>query len=84
MCKPTKRGSMPKGIQYFEEKAKPYRVYRPYGGKQKHLGYYETFEQAVEAALKGRKEHLDSLKDLYGDNVEHKVFDELMKDRWTV
>ena len=82
MCKPTKRGSMPKGIQYFEEKAKPYRVYRPYGGKQKHLGYYETFEQAVEEALKGRKEHLDSLKDLYGDSVDHRVFDELMKDKW--
>lgn len=82
MCKPTKRGSMPKGIQYFEEKVKPYRVYRPYGGKQKHLGYYETLEQAVEAALKGRKEHLNSLKELYGDSVDHRVFDELMKDKW--
>lgn len=82
MCKPTKRGSMPKGIQYFEEKAKPYRVYKPYGGKQKHLGYYETLEQAVEAALKGRKEHLNSLKELYGDSVDHRVFDELMKDKW--
>ena len=84
MCKPTKRGSMPKGIQYFEEKVKPYRVYSPYGGKQKHLGYYETLEQAVEVALKGRKEYLDSLKDLYGDSVEHRVFDELMKDKWVV
>ena len=82
MCKPTKRGSMPKGIQYFEEKVKPYRVYKPYGGKQKHLGYYEALEQAVEAALKGREQHLNSLKDLYGDSVEHKVFDELMKDKW--
>lgn len=82
MCKPTKRGSMPKGIQYFEEREKPYRVYKPYGGKQKHLGYYETLEQAVEAALKGRKEHLDSLKELYGDSVDHRVFDELMKDKW--
>lgn len=82
MCKPTKRGSMPKGIQYFEERVKPYRVYRPYGGKQKHLGYYETLEQAVEAALKGRKQHLNSLKELYGYSVEDKVFDELMKDKW--
>ena len=82
MCKPSKKGGLPKGVQYFLDKAKPYRAYSPYDGLQKHLGYFGTMEEALVASLAGREEYLTSLKDLYSETVEGKVFTELMKPKW--
>ena len=82
MCKPSKKGELPKGIQYFSDKAKPYRAYSPYDGLQKHLGYFETMEEALTVALKGMEEYLTSLRGLYSETVEAKVFTELMKPKW--
>ena len=78
MCKPTKKGELPKGVQYFPEKIRPYRAYSP----QKHLGYFSTVDEALSAALKSREEYLDSLKEVYSESVEDKVFIELMKPEW--
>lgn len=82
MCKPSKKGELPKGIQYFSDKAKPYRAYSPYDGLQKHLGYFKTMEEALTASIAGRREYLSSLRDLYSATVESKVFEELMKPKW--
>ena len=79
MCKPTKKGNLPKGVQYFPDRLKPYRAYSP----QKHLGYFNTVEEALSAALKSREEYLASLKEIYSESVEDKVFIELMKPEWS-
>lgn len=83
MCKPTKKGDLPKGVQQFEERWKEYRAYGVEFGKQVHLGYYMTLEEAVVVAKEQRVFYVDKLKTIYGDTVESKVFEVLLEDRWS-
>lgn len=82
MCKPTKVGSLPKGIQFFAEKDKQYRAYGVEFGKQVHLGYYYEIEEALSVAKQQREAYVQKLKEVYGKDVEGKVFDALLEDRW--
>ena len=83
MCKPTKKGDLPKGVQQFSGRWKEYRAYGVEFGKQVHLGYYMTLEEAVSVAKKQRESYVDKLKYIYGDTVEPKVFEVLLEDRWS-
>lgn len=83
MCKPTKKGDLPKGVQQFKGKWKEYRAYGVEFGKQVHLGYYMTLEEAVIVAKEQRVFYVDKLKSIYGDTVESKVFEVLLEDRWS-
>lgn len=83
MCKPTKRGDLPKGVQHLKGRWKEYRAYGVEFGKQVHLGYYMTLEEAVTVAKEQRVFYVDKLKTIYGDTVESKVFEVLLEDRWS-
>ena len=83
MCKPTKKGDLPKGVQYLEGRWKEYRAYGVEFGKQVHLGYYYTLKEALRVAKKQRALYVDKLKSLYGDTVEPKVFEALLEDKWS-
>ena len=83
MCKPTKKGDLPKGVQYFHEKRKGYRAYGIEFGKQIHLGYYRSLEEAVAVAKEQRVVYVNKLMDLYGETVEPKVFKALLEDKWS-
>ena len=83
MCKPTKKGNLPKGVQYLKGRWKEYRAYGVEFGKQVHLGYYYTLKEALRVAKKQREIYVDKLKSLYGDTVESKVFEVLLEDRWS-
>ena len=83
MCKPTKKGDLPKGVQQFSGRWKEYRAYGVEFGKQVHLGYYMTLEEAVSVAKKQRQSYIDKLKRIYGDTVEPKVFEVLCEARWS-
>ncbi len=37
------------GVMYYEGKPKPWRAYMHKDGKKKHIGYYDTEEEAIEA-----------------------------------
>ena len=82
MCKPNKKGNLPKGVQQFKGRRKEYRAYGVEFGKQVHLGYYMTLEEAASVARDQRKVYVNKLKSIYGDTVESKVFEVLMEDRW--
>lgn len=43
------------GYSYMPEKPNPWRAYLSISGKQKHLGYYKTKEEAIEARKRGEK-----------------------------
>lgn len=83
MCKPTKRGDLPKGVQYFPERKKSYRAYGVEFGKQTHLGYYASLEEAIIVAKEQRVVYVNILKEMYGDTVEQKVFEALLDDKWS-
>ena len=83
MCKPSKKGDLPKGVQYFHEKRKSYRAYGVEFGKQIHLGYYNSLEEAVAVAKEQRIVYVNKLIDLYGETVEPKVFKALLEDKWS-
>ena len=83
MCKPTKKGDLPKGVQYLKGRWKEYRAYGVEFGKQVHLGYYYTLKEALRVAKKQRAFYVDKPKSIYGDKVETKVFEALLEDRWS-
>lgn len=83
MCKPNKKGHLPKGVQQFKGRWKEYRAYGVEFGEQVHLGYYMTLEEAVTVAKEQRVSYVDKLKSIYGDTVESKVFEVLLEDKWS-
>ena len=83
MCKPNKKGDLPKGVQQFKGRWKEYRAYGVEFGKQVHLGYYMTLEEAASVAKDQRKVYVNKLKSIYGDTVEPKVFEVLLEDKWS-
>lgn len=83
MCKPTKKGDLPKGVQYFpNKKNNKYRAYSTEFGKQIHLGYYSELKEAENVVKNSRISYINKLKTIYEGSVEDKVFDALLEDRW--
>ena len=82
MCKPNKRSSYPKGIQFFPDREKPYRAYGVEFGNQVHLGYHYEIDEALLVVRDQRKSYVKKLKEVYGKDVEDKVFEALLEDRW--
>lgn len=52
-------------------------------GKQTHLGYYASLEEAIIVAKEQRVVYVNILKGMYGDTVEQKVFEALLDDKWS-
>ena len=75
-----KRNKYGKGVQYFDNRAKPYRAYIRIDGVSYGLGYYNTADEANEQYRKARQKQVDTLKERYKGMVDDRVWDGLMRD----
>lgn len=82
LCRSKYGNNKTKGVQYFKERKKPYRAYISKFGKPIGLGYYETEQEAYNVYLKVKREYLDELILLYKDNLDTRVIEVLMTDKW--
>lgn len=82
VCRSKYGNNKTKGVQYFKERKKPYRAYMSKFSKPIGLGYYETEQEAYSVYLKAKREYLDELILLYKDNLDTRVIEVLMTDKW--
>ena len=71
-----KENSLPKGV-YFQDGR--YRCQIRIEGKTKHLGYYNTIEEASNVYLKAQKEEMKRTADVYKDKIPKKLYDRLIE-----
>lgn len=69
-----RRTELPKGVQYFPEKKKPYRAYMTNRGRLNHYGYYHTIEEARSVVCKERFKYIQELELEYKNLVDERVF----------
>lgn len=74
-----RRTELPKGVQYFKGRKKPYRAYMTNNDKLNHYGYYYTVEEAAKVVREARFEYLKSLEVQYKDIVDDRVFPAIYK-----
>lgn len=74
-----RRTELPKGVQYFKGRKKPYRAYMTNNDKLNHYGYYHTVEEAAKVVREARFEYLKSLETQYKDIVDDRVFPAIYK-----
>ena len=74
------RGDLPIGVSYHKASGKfqaRCKLYFPETGKSKlkHLGYYETSEQAFEVYKEFKENHIKEVADYYKDKIPTKLYD---------
>lgn len=69
MKKPISNSSGIKGVSYIERLHK-YRAYINLGGKQKHLGVYESLEEAEKARKEAEEKYFKPILEKYKDKTE--------------
>lgn len=74
-----RRTDLPKGVQYFPEKKKPYRAYMTNRGRLNHYGYYHTIEEASSVVRKERFKYIQELEMEYKNLVDDRVFPAIYK-----
>lgn len=67
--KPATNTSGYKGVSYVPSKGK-FRAYIGLRGKQKHLGMFDTAEEAYQARLKGEEKYFKPILDKYKDKLK--------------
>ena len=80
MAQTNKRSKYGKGVQYFENRTKPYRAYIRIDGVSHHLGYYKTAEEANAVYIKARQSQVNVLKEKYDGMVDDRVWEGLMRE----
>ena len=74
------RGECPIGVSYSKQDKKFQTYCRVYDfkenkGKQIHLGYYETLEQAFEIYKQFKEQYIKQVADEYKDKIPQKLYD---------
>ena len=80
MAQTNKRSKYGKGVQYFDNRVKPYRAYIRIDGVSYGLGYYYTAEEANTQYCKARQEQVNKLRDKYNGMVDDRVWEGLMRE----
>ena len=74
-----RRTDLPKGVQYFPKRKKPYRAYMTNRGRLNHYGYYHTIEEASSVVRKERFKYIQELEVEYKNLVDDRVFPAIYK-----
>lgn len=74
-----RRTNLPKGVQYFKGRKKPYRAYMTNRGRLNHYGYYHTIEEARSVVCKERLKYIQELEMEYKNLVDERVFPAIYK-----
>lgn len=80
MAQTNKRAKYGKGVQYFDNRVKPYRAYIRIDGVSYGLGYYHTADEANEQYRKARQKQVNTLKERYKGMVDNRVWEGLMQE----
>lgn len=69
-----RRTNLPKGVQYFKGRKKPYRAYMTKENKLNHFGYFNTVEEAASVVRDARLNYIRQLENKFKEVVDERVF----------
>ena len=73
-----KRGKHPLGVSYHK-RDRVFTATVGMNGKNKHLGYYKTSEEAFQAYKQAKEAYIKEVAELYKDQIDTRVYEALMK-----
>jgi len=71
------KGEHPVGVSYMKNRGK-FEAYFSYKGRRKHLGHFDTSEEAFKAYKKAKEGHIKNMAKIWKDRIDDKVYKALI------